>query len=57
MGGISFNGNDAGSILYGITNGMQYDGLEVSGPGVGGESTLVESNCFYGAYGLLESTD
>jgi len=57
MGGISFNGNDAGSILYGITNGMQYDGLEASGPGVGGESALVESNCFYGAYGLLESTD
>jgi len=57
MGGITFNGNDAGSVLYGLAGGFQYKGLEVGGASTTNESSLVESNCFYGMYGLMESVD
>lgn len=57
LGGITFNGNDAGSVLYGLAGGFQYKGLEVAGASTTNASNLVESNCFYGMYGLMESVD
>ena len=55
LGGIKFNSQTWGTVLYGMTNGMQYKGLEKEGAVTKG--ALVESNCFYGVYGLMESVD
>lgn len=57
IGGIKFDGNDAGSIMYGMSLGFQYDGLKPAGNLAATASNLVESNCFYGMYGLIESVD
>jgi len=42
--------------LYGLAEGMQYDGLPVSVPN-NAKGDLVESNCFYAMYGLNDSID
>lgn len=43
--------------MYGLAQGFQYDGIKVGGASTTSQSNLVESNCFYGMYGLMESID
>lgn len=54
VGGVQFKSQDTSAILYGLTNGFQYKGLEKAGGAIASGS-LVESNCFYAMHGLLES--
>ena len=58
LGGISFDAETVGALLYGISDGMQYKGMESAAlkmANVG--SNLVESNCFYALYGMVDSWD
>jgi len=57
VGGVGINGEDAGSILYGLSKGFQYTGLKIGGASSTSQANLVEANCFYAMYGLTESVD
>jgi len=57
VGGVSINGATTGSVLYGLSKGFQYTGLDIGGASTTAQSNLVESNCFYSMYGLMESVD
>lgn len=57
VGGVTINGATTGSVLYGLSRGFQYTGLDIGGASTTAQSNLVESNCFYSMYGLMESVD
>ena len=59
-GGIQFNAESATSFLYGAASGLQYDGMNVNSDPVkeaSAAATAVASNCFYSAYGLMDTLD
>ena len=57
VGGVSINGEDTASTLYGLAQGFQYKGLNIGGASTTSAANLVESNCFYAMYGMMESVD
>ena len=54
VGGIMLNMETATAFAYGLIDGLQYSGLNEL---EANEGELVESNCFYSTYGLLDSVD
>ena len=60
FGGIQFNAESATSFFYGAASGLQYDGMsQVEDPAKAAvaAATAVASNCFYSAYGLMDTFD
>jgi len=56
IGGIMMDQEVATTWIYGFTEGAQYAGLAGAAEEIlGGE--MVESNCFYSMYGLVDSVD
>lgn len=60
FGGIQFNAESATSFFYGAASGLQYDGMSEfkdEGKKAQAEATAVASNCFYSAYGMMDTFD
>lgn len=60
FGGIQFNAESATSFIYGAASGLQYDGMTVNedpAKAAVAAATSVASNCFYSAYGLMDTFD
>lgn len=60
FGGIQFNAESATSFIYGSASGLQYDGMTVNvdpAKAAVAAATAVASNCFYSAYGLMDTFD
>lgn len=60
FGGIQFNAESATSLIYGAASGLQYDGMTVNedpAKAAVAAATAVASNCFYSAYGLMDTFD
>ena len=60
FGGIQFNAESATSFIYGAASGLQYDGMTVNedpAKAAQAAATAVASNCFYSAYGLMDTFD
>ena len=60
FGGIQFNAESATSFIYGAASGLQYDGMTVNedpAKAAVAAATAVASNCFYSAYGLMDTFD
>jgi hypothetical protein len=60
FGGIQFNAESATSFIYGAASGLQYDGMNVDADpakAAVAAANAVASNCFYSAYGLMDTFD
>jgi hypothetical protein len=56
IGGIMMDQETSTTFVYGFTEGLQYAGLSGAATEImAGE--LVESNCFYAMYGMIDSVD
>jgi hypothetical protein len=60
FGGIQFNAESATSFIYGAASGLQYTGMNVDADpakAAVAAANAVASNCFYSAYGLMDTFD
>lgn len=60
FGGIQFNAESATSFFYGAASGLQYEGMSEfkdEAKKLQAAATAVASNCFYSAYGLMDTFD